>query len=210
LCHRSRIKSHCRVKEFVILDGLVKVLKSFFKGPVPTRAKKAKAKVVRSSSHTRYSSPAKTVKRTKTVVKKSKPPQKASTERRSAKSYIKKTPEKTPVKKPVSEKPPKPLKEKKPKDPAKAAKAKKPVQEFYVGEITHYFAKISVVVVKVEEHPILIADTIIVKGSKEFSQKVQSLQVESKDVRFARKGELVGLQVIEPAKPGDKVYKIKK
>ena len=106
--------------------------------------------------------------------------------------------------------PPKSVETAPPKKAKKVASTKKPQKEFYVGEITHYFSKISVVVVKVEEHPILIADTIIVKGSEEFSQKVQSLQVESKDVRFARKGELVGLQVIQPAKPGDKVYKIKK
>ncbi len=90
-------------------------------------------------------------------------------------------------------------------------KEKKPVPEFYVGEITHYFQKISVVVVKVVEHPILVGDLIHIKGSSaDFMQKVVSLQVESKDVRFARKGELVGLQVNQPAKPGDKVYKIKK
>lgn len=90
-------------------------------------------------------------------------------------------------------------------------KVKKVSPEFYVGEITHYFQKISVVVVKVIEHPILVGDSIHIKGSgTDFMQKVDSLQVESKDVRFARKGELVGLQVLETAKPGDKLYKIKK
>jgi len=177
-------------------------LQSFFKGPVPTRPKKTKSTVVRSTSHQRYTAPVKAsvkaIKTAKTVKAKKAVKKVVSGERRSAKSYIKK---------PSVEKSKKPQAEKKAKVPAKV---KKPPQEFYVGEITHYFAKISVVVVKVEEHPILIADTIIIKGTKEFSQKVQSLQVESKDVRFARKGELVGLQVIEPAKPGDKVFKIKK
>ena len=91
------------------------------------------------------------------------------------------------------------------------AKVKKSSPEFYVGEITHYFQKISVVVVKVAEHPILVGDFIHIKGNvTDFTQKVDSLQVESKDVRFARKGELVGLQVLETSKPGDKLYKIKK
>ena len=99
--------------------------------------------------------------------------------------------------------------------PPIAAKSKikvdKPAPEFFVGEITHYFQKISVVVVHVVEHPILIGDLIHIKGKGvDFTQKVESLQVESKDVRFARKGELVGLQVVKPAKLGDKIYKIKK
>lgn len=143
-----------------------------------------------------------------------KPPVKSGEiKRRSAKTYINKNSSKPAVKK-VAVKKSVPSKEIETEAALtkikKVPKGKKPPQEFYVGEITHYFPKISVVVVKVEEHPILIADTILVKGSADFSQKVQSLQVESKDVRFARKGELVGLQVIQPAKPGDKVYKIKK
>ncbi len=127
--------------------------------------------------------------------------------RRSAKSYLKKPPQ---TKKP--EKKSKESPEITPVDkPVKVPKTKKSVPEFYVGDITHYFQKISVVVVKVVEHPILIGDVIHIRGhSVDFTQKIQSLQVESKDVRFARKGELVGLQVIAPAKPGDKIFKIKK
>lgn len=129
----------------------------------------------------------------------------ATKRRRSAKSYLKSS-----VKKPnkIKKKAIKAVGKNKPK---RKEKIVKPVPEFYVGEITHYFQKISVVVIKVAEHPILIGDLIHIKGSSsDFTQKVASLQVESKDVRFARKGELVGLQVIEIAKPGDKVYKIKK
>jgi hypothetical protein len=37
---------------------------------------------------------------------------------------------------------------------------------------------------------------------------VESLQIESEDVKVAPKGQLVGLKVIKPAKPGDKVFKL--
>lgn len=98
------------------------------------------------------------------------------------------------------------------KSPASVKKGAVPLKkEFFVGEITHYFSKISVVVVKVIDHPLLIGDQIRIKGSTvDFSQKVDSLQVESKDVRFGRRGELVGLKVTQAAKPGDKIYKLKK
>ncbi|MCB9770950.1 MAG: hypothetical protein H6754_00140 [Candidatus Omnitrophica bacterium] len=171
-----------------------------FKGPVPTKKVKAK----RSTSQSRYVGLPAGKKNKKTKAKESSS-KSATKRRRFAKSYLK-----SPVKKPIK------IKTKAIKSVAinklkRKEKIVKPVPEFYVGEITHYFQKISVVVVKVSEHPILIGDLIHIKGgSTDFTQKVASLQVESKDVRFARKGELVGLQVIEIAKPGDKVYKIKK
>ncbi len=165
-------------------------MQSIFSGPLA----KKKSKVKRSTSQTRY-------------VKKPEKPQKAKKVLKTKVSVVKKkvTPKPAakilPKKKVVSKKT---IVKLKPKE-------KKIVPELYVGEITHYFQKISVVVVKVTEHPILIGDLIHVKGSSaDFTQKVVSLQVESKDVRFARKGELVGLQVSQPAKPGDKIYKIKK
>ena len=76
-----------------------------------------------------------------------------------------------------------------------------------IGEITHYFSKIKVVVVKVLDKKMSVGDTIWVKGkSTNFKQTVDSLQVESIDVKSAKKGKLVGLRVKKDAKPGDYVY----
>ncbi len=199
------------------LKTFVKALKTIFKGPTATKKKMVK----RSTTETRYASAPKTAKKSKrksNVEEKEDVPLKKK--KRSAKTYLKTSTRKSA---PNTKKGTEPILEKRtqkgsvPKSqPSKAEpKAKKkavkpPSKEFYVGEITHYFAKISVVVVKVADHPLLIGDQIHIKGSAEFSQKVESLQVESKDVRFARRGELVGLQVIQPAKPGDKVFKTKK
>lgn len=185
---------------------MVKVLSSFFKGPTATRKYKAQ----RSTSHTRYSSRSTNSPKKKKILqaKDTAVAKKPLKKRRLSKSNLQRVPSQQngSVKK---DKASIPL-AKKLVAPAKG-KEKKPPPEFFVGEITHYFQKISVVVVKVIEHPILVGDLIHIKGSAaDFMQKVDSLQVESKDVRFARKGELVGLQVREPAKPGDKIYKIKK
>ena len=43
----------------------------------------------------------------------------------------------------------------------------------------------------------------------EFSQKVNSLQIECENVPSVRKGQLAGLKVKKPAKEGDLVYLVK-
>jgi len=95
----------------------------------------------------------------------------------------------------------------------KSAKpAKKPLLDpdlARVGEITHYFDRIKVAVVKITSGTILIGDRLTVvpaKGSG-FVQKIWSMQVESKDVKVARKGQLIGIKVDKPVAAGDMVYK---
>lgn len=77
------------------------------------------------------------------------------------------------------------------------------------GEVTHYFSKIMVCVVKITRASLSVGDHIRIQGNgAAFTQKVVSLQIESQDVRVAPKGQLVGLKVAQPAKPGDKVFKL--
>lgn len=92
----------------------------------------------------------------------------------------------------------------------KAAQRKsKETNEVLIGEITHYFSRIQVVVLKMTFGRIGIGDQILVKGKKTFfKQPVKSLQVESIDVKSAQKGQLVGLQVDKKVEVGDHVYKI--
>ena len=93
-----------------------------------------------------------------------------------------------------------------PKATAKAAQAK----EESIGEITHYFSRIRVVVVKVARGIMKVGDEIHILGRKtDFRQKINSIQIESVDVKEARKGQLVGLKVVKEASPGDKVYRKK-
>lgn len=78
-----------------------------------------------------------------------------------------------------------------------------------IGEVTHYFSKINVIVLRVNGVPINIGDKINIKGSStDYIQKVSSLQIESIDVKSAKKGQLVGLKVLKPSQVGDKVYKL--
>lgn len=77
-----------------------------------------------------------------------------------------------------------------------------------IGKITHYFSKISVGVVELSGE-LKVGDTIKIVGhGREFTQKVESMQIEHKNVEKAGKGESIGLKVDQPVKEGDIVYKI--
>ena len=77
-----------------------------------------------------------------------------------------------------------------------------------VGVITHYFDRIKVCVVKLTQGTVLIGDKLTIFGPKtKFVQKVWSLQIESEDVKVAKKGQLIGLKVDKIVAVGDKVYK---
>jgi putative protease len=76
-----------------------------------------------------------------------------------------------------------------------------------VGKIAHFLNKISVAVVNVEA-TIKKGDTISIEGpNTNFKQKVESMQIDKKDVAEAKKGQAIGLKVAEKVKENDVVYK---
>ncbi len=80
----------------------------------------------------------------------------------------------------------------------------------FIGPVTHFFDRIQVAVIDITGTAIKVGDQILIKGKAgSFSQKVVSLQVESKDVASAAKGVLVGLKLNKPARVGDQVFKLK-
>jgi len=80
--------------------------------------------------------------------------------------------------------------------------------EVQIGKITHYFGKISVGVIELTEE-LNVGETIKIVGhDREFTQKVESMQIEHKNVEKAGKGQSIGLKVDQPVKEGDIVYKI--
>ncbi len=128
------------------------------------------------------------------------------------------SPKKSTVKRPVkkaSKKPPGAKKKrtaeakvKKKKPAARIPKDKTLPEEVCIGEITHFFARIQVVVLKMTAGSISVGDTIRIKGrGMDLLQKVGSLQIESVDVKTACKGQIVGLKVEKDVKVGSKVYK---
>jgi len=123
------------------------------------------------------------------------------------KTVKKPIPKKKPVKKAPKTKPPVKPKAPAPLKPKPAASAIDPSLT-ETGLITHYFERIKVCVVKVTQGTILIGDKLTVIGPKtKFVQKVWSMQIESEDVKVAKKGQLIGLKVDKLVAVGDKVYK---
>ncbi|HQP10390.1 MAG TPA: hypothetical protein PKV41_03290 [Candidatus Omnitrophota bacterium] len=98
---------------------------------------------------------------------------------------------------------------KKIRNPVVRSDERKPaVPEVCIGEITHFFSRIQVVVLKMTGGRLCVGEKVHILGSAtDFIQKVGSLQIESVDVKEVRKGQLVGLKVDRPVKVGSKVYK---
>jgi putative protease len=77
-----------------------------------------------------------------------------------------------------------------------------------IGKITHYFGKIGVAVIELSD-TLKVGDTIrIVGGATDFTQAVDSMEVEHQKVQEAKKGESVGLKVNEKVREDYQVYKL--
>ena len=78
-----------------------------------------------------------------------------------------------------------------------------------IGEVTHYFDKIKVCVIRIDKGTIKKGDRLIIEGNKgSLSQAVSSMQIENEDVVSARKGQLIGLKVAKEVYVGDAVAKV--
>lgn len=78
-----------------------------------------------------------------------------------------------------------------------------------IGEITHYFGKIGVGVIKLKGS-LKIGDTIRIVGGEDtdFEQEVQSMEMEYKKIKTAKAKQSIGLELKDKAREGYKVYKI--
>ena len=76
-----------------------------------------------------------------------------------------------------------------------------------VGKVVHYYDKLGVAIIDLDKGGLNVGDEIKFKrGEEEFSQKIESLQVERESVDKVKKGDSFGLKVDKPTKPGTEVY----
>lgn len=79
-------------------------------------------------------------------------------------------------------------------------------EEREVGVVTHYYTNIGVAVIELTD-TLKVGDTMHVKGAtSDFTQKVDSMQIEHESVKEAKKGDSIGLKVKEHARENDKVF----
>lgn len=78
-----------------------------------------------------------------------------------------------------------------------------------IGRITHYFDKIEVGVIDLTAS-LAVGDTIRIVGGKDtdFTQEIESMEVEHEKIKKAKKGNSVGLKIKEKVREGYKVYKV--
>ncbi len=76
-----------------------------------------------------------------------------------------------------------------------------------VGKVTHYFDRIGVAVLELTD-TVRVGETLHFHGhSTDFKQKVDSLQIEHKNVAEAKPGQDVALKVIQKVHPNDQVLR---
>lgn len=78
-----------------------------------------------------------------------------------------------------------------------------------IGKVSHYFDKIEVAVIDLD-NSLTVGDTIRIVGGEEtdFTQEVESMEVDHEKIKKAKKGDSVGLKVKEKVREGYKVYKL--
>ena len=78
-------------------------------------------------------------------------------------------------------------------------------EEKEVGKFTHFYDKISVGVINLSGS-LKTGDKIHIQGAHDdFEQEVESIQLDHKDVKSAKKGELIAIKVDQPVHKNDKV-----
>jgi len=78
-----------------------------------------------------------------------------------------------------------------------------------IGEVSKYFAKVGVAGIQVEIGSLNLGDTIRIKGhTTDFSQTVESMQLENQAIEKAMPGQLVGIKVKDRVREKDVVYKV--
>ncbi|OPY05977.1 MAG: Elongation factor Tu [Syntrophus sp. PtaB.Bin001] len=78
-----------------------------------------------------------------------------------------------------------------------------------VGEVIKFFSKPSVAAVKITQGELNIGDTIKLVGhTTDFTDTIQSIEVNNAKVEKATEGDFVGIKVAGRVRPGDEVFKV--
>jgi hypothetical protein len=185
----------------IIADAALDPLKDSNWEAVMATRRKAKAKAKTKRKKTRAT---KAAARRKTATKKAaaarkRPAKKASVKRASPKQT---KPAGKAAVKATRARPPAPA-------PAPAAPAQGAPREERIGVVTHYYNHLSVAIVRLESGHLRVGDTIRVLGhTTDFTQRVESLQIEHAPTSQVGPNDDFGLKVAEHAREHDVVYKV--
>jgi len=78
-----------------------------------------------------------------------------------------------------------------------------------IGKVTDYFHKIEVAAIDITQGTLSVGDTIHIKGhTTDFTQVVESMQIEHENVQTAKAGDSIGIKVKDHVRDHDQVYKV--
>ncbi len=81
------------------------------------------------------------------------------------------------------------------------------MSEKKIGMISHYFGNISVAGIEIEKGKLEVGDTIRIKGhTTDFTQTINSMQIDLQAVEKAKKGDSIGIKVSKRVREHDEVY----
>ncbi len=81
-------------------------------------------------------------------------------------------------------------------------------KEKEIGEVTHYYSHLEVAIVKFSRK-VKVGETVHFKGhTSDFTETVNSIQFDHKDIDEAKPGQEVGIKVSEKVRQGDKVFAV--
>ena len=83
------------------------------------------------------------------------------------------------------------------------------MKEIEIGKVADFFQKIGVVAIEVTSGEVSVGDTIHFSGhTTDYSQTIESMQIEHDSVQTAKPGDNVGIKVTERIRVHDKVFKV--
>jgi len=78
-----------------------------------------------------------------------------------------------------------------------------------IGIVEHFFNKVGVAAIKINNSELKIGDTIHIVGAHtDVTQKVNSMQIDRNPVESVKAGDAVGIKVKDRVREHDVVYKI--
>ena len=75
-----------------------------------------------------------------------------------------------------------------------------------VGEVTHYYSKLGVAIVRFDQDVPVGKNATFQGATTDFSQDLNSMELDHKTLQTAPRGKEVGLKVKDKEREGDKVY----
>ena len=76
-----------------------------------------------------------------------------------------------------------------------------------IGKVVHYYDKLGVAIIDLQNGGLKVGQQVKFKhGDEEFTQTIDSMQIEHDPVEEVKAGDAFGIKVSQPTKPGTLVY----